>query len=390
MNKFPDNLPCGYFSFSPDNIITDINDTLLNLLGLVRDEVLFKKTDIILTVPSRIFWQTHFYPLLKMNQHAGEIFLTLLCKNGDSLPVLLNASFYHESYSCICITVYNRKKFEDELIHAKKAAESALNENSALIELSTKLRSQAQILDSQLTRINKQNEELLEFNHAVTHELQEPLRKISVFSQMLVRVCNDQPEVENAQSRLQRSLKQMQEIVSGLQKYLWLEDHPVNLNHNSLNDIIRDAELLFRKMQGDVPFIINTHKLPDIIADAALMSTLFLELYMNSFRFSKPGIITELNISAVEIKRNSYQFVNSHYNYEDYWKIDIRDNGIGFEPDYNEVIFSLFKRAHQNSGKGTGLTICRKIMEKHKGFISAMGKPGEGVVITLLLPVTKI
>ena len=116
--------------------LVEINETLCIALGYTKQELTGKKLDIIFTIATRIFYQTHFFPLLKMQEHAEEIFISLQTKDKEEIPVLLNAEriiingetrLVHAG-----IVVRNRKKFEDELIAAKKSAEAALKENTAL------------------------------------------------------------------------------------------------------------------------------------------------------------------------------------------------------------------------------------------------------------------
>src|SRR4051812_25367491 len=114
MEFFLDTAPCCYFSFNDLGELVRVNQTLCTSLGYKKEELMGCKVEIIFPIPTRIFYQTHFFPLLKMHGHAEEIFIFLLAKNGAQLPVLMNSSreemegnIYN---SCVCIIVQNRKK----------------------------------------------------------------------------------------------------------------------------------------------------------------------------------------------------------------------------------------------------------------------------------------
>src|SRR5687768_7392412 len=181
-----DKAPCGYFSFGDDGTVRTVNATLCALLGFRKEELAGKNVESFFTLPTRIFYQTHFFPLVKMQGHAEEIFISLLCSDGEQLPVLLNAKRMDWEGSvvtcCSFIIVRNRKKYEDELVAARKTAEKALNENVDLLKVKNELQRQASELDKQVQLVNRQNDELRQFSHVISHSLREPLRKILMFS----------------------------------------------------------------------------------------------------------------------------------------------------------------------------------------------------------------
>ena len=124
MEQNLDKAPCLYFASGDDGTILEANEKLCAVLGYAKEELLGKKTELFFTLATRIFYQTHFFPLLKMQQSASEIFISLKAKNGTEQPLLLNAESTTENGSVIIrfagIVVHNRKKFEDELVAARK------------------------------------------------------------------------------------------------------------------------------------------------------------------------------------------------------------------------------------------------------------------------------
>ncbi|MEO8583967.1 MAG: PAS domain-containing protein [Flavitalea sp.] len=183
------NAPCGIFSFDDKGVLLEINRQAYTWLDYNTEDLIGQSLERIMTLPSRIFYQTHLYPLLVLQGHVEEIFITLLRRDESALPILLNAvktaSDKGTVYECAFIVVHHRKKFEDELVAARKEAQRALNENSVLASLTETLRVQTTQLDEQLAVTQRQHKELQQFSRVVNHDLQEPLRKISVFADLL-------------------------------------------------------------------------------------------------------------------------------------------------------------------------------------------------------------
>ena len=149
--------PCGYFAFSDEGVLYEANDTLASILKYPRESLIGRNVETLFTLSTRIFYQTHFFPLVKLQGHAEEIYITVLTSDGIHLPVLLNAvrlEFENRNLTCCAfIVVPNRKKFEDELLLARKAAENALKENTALLEAKAELQLQTVHLDRQMEQI---------------------------------------------------------------------------------------------------------------------------------------------------------------------------------------------------------------------------------------------
>ena len=233
-------VPCGIFSFFDDNTILDVNQTLISFLQFENENLEGRNVETILTVPSRIFFQTHFFPLLKIQDHAEEIFLTLLSRNGEHFPVLLNAKRImwgdKTLNCCACIHVPNRKKFEDEIVAARNTAEKALRENSELIKAKVELQSYTERLEKQMRLVSRQNKELQQFSHTVTHNLKEPLRKIILYA---TRGIQDHSSADL--QKLNKSIAQMRHVVVGLQQYVWLDETKVKLEKLDIHKIIQNV-----------------------------------------------------------------------------------------------------------------------------------------------------
>jgi sigma-B regulation protein RsbU (phosphoserine phosphatase) len=391
--SYLDKAPCIYISAKDDGTIVDVNENTCTTLGYTKEQLLSAKLDSIFTLATRIFQQTHLFPLLKMQSTAAELFITLQTKGNDHVPVLLNAErkIINEAAvnTYIGIVVLNRKKFEDELVAAKKAAESALHENSALIQAKEELQAHAEQLDQQMQVVNKQNEELKQFNRVVTHDLQEPLRKLSVFTNML----QEKKEGESDKVILQKILNvsaRMRSIVSGLQQYVWLTETQKKLDEVHLDKLLLITLQQLKKTYPGVDINLEWDGLIPFLADHEQVSLLFYHLLSNSIRFRKEENKVNVLVSNTISSRNKFENIPGRYFYTDYLKLKIKDDGMGFDPQYSEQVFELFKRLSAKSGHGIGLSLCKKIADNHNGKISIFSKEGEGTTVTVLLPLLNV
>lgn len=384
---FFENAPCGYFSFFDDGTIFIVNETLCSLLGYKKSELDQRHVEGLFTLPTKIFYQTHFFPLVKMQGHVEEIFLTLLTKNNQYLPILLNAKRTEEpkAYtSCAFIVVPNRKKFEDELVNARNAAENALKENSQLQEITNELEKRSRQLDRQMQTVSKQNNELKQLNHVVTHSLKEPIRKILVYSEKMQLEGLPEKMMHNV-SRLTKASEQMRTIVAGLQQYVWILGAEQAFKTLDLNPIIQQVAAQVREEHHPALLSLLVSDLPPFEADRDQVELLIYHILSNAVNFRKDDH-ARVSITGTMIKLNSFRAIKEKYRYEDFLKLEIRDEGTGFDPKYRESIFELFKRLDYTKGQGLGLALCKKIAENHSGFIEAYSQVNEYTIITIFLP----
>jgi phosphoserine phosphatase RsbU/P len=382
-----DKAPLGYFAFSDDGTLFEVNDTLASRLRYNKDLLIGKNVEIIFTISTRIFYQTHFFPLLKLQGHAEEIYITLLTSKGEHLPVLLNASrsdFDNRKLNyCALIVVPNRKKFEDELLLARKAAENALKENTALLKAKADLQSQAVKLDRQVEQVNRQNHELRQFSHVITHNLKEPLRKILLFTDKL------KSEIQSPTlTKLLKSSDHLKVVVGGLQQYLWLSEKINDFMPVDLNEV---AEVAIKQLFNEIdPSLISLEKdfLNTLDGDKEQLQLLFYHLLSNAVKFRK-NHQAQVSIHSTILKRNVFRSVEDKYEYQDYLRLEFRDEGIGFDPKYSEHIFELFRKLDLTPGQGLGLALCRKVADNHFGFIEAESAINEYTRIIVWLPLSQ-
>lgn len=389
MDAYPDQAPCLYFAIRDDGTVAGVNDTFCVKSGYSKEDVTGRKSDFLFTIATRIFQQTHFLPLLKMQGYAEEIYMTLQAKNGQHLPVLINAERKMIDGEAVTryagIIVHNRKKFEDELVAATKAAEAALHQNTDLQRAKNSLQEYAEQLDRQMEVITKQNAELRQFNRVVTHNLQEPLRKLFVFSDMIEDSTNAQTGLQIIE-KIKNVSGQMHAVLSGLQQYVWLTETSIQVTAVAIDALLPEVTQQVQTEFPGVTILITKEEIPPVEADYDQVRFLLHQLLANAVRFRKPGNDVRVQVLSDKLLLNKFRNVTGKYKYVPFLKLQIKDNGIGLDPEYKEQAFELFRRLHKESGRGIGLSLCKKIVENHHGTITIDSKIGEGTTVCITLP----
>lgn len=234
------------------------------------------------------------------------------------------------------------------------------------------------------------NAELESFNQIVSHDLQEPLRKIQMF---ISRIEDTDFEIISEKgkdyfSKIKNAANRMQNLMMDLVDYSkTIKDDKVfvktNLNE-MLNDVVHELALNIEEKNA----VIEIGNLPKINTISFQIHQLFVNLISNSLKYSKEDTPPVIKIKSQKIK-NGEKINDIELSDKKYYKIIVSDNGIGFKQEFSEKIFMLFKRLETDidySGTGIGLAICKKIIENHNGFIKAEGKPGIGSTFLIYLP----
>jgi PAS domain S-box-containing protein len=245
-------------------------------------------------------------------------------------------------------------------------------------------------LESSNKDLQKSNAELAQFAYIASHDLQEPLRKIRTFAQMLEKsLSNNNNELsKNYLEKIQTSSRRMESLIRDVLTYSEIVKTSELFSSVDLNAIVNDVKSDFEVAIEQKKAIVNFDKLPAIEAIQLQMSQLFSNLISNALKFSRPGVAPVVNIrsskaSHADLERAGLATDKEHVH------IRLSDNGIGFEPEFAESIFHIFQRLHRKSefeGTGIGLAICKKIVVNHEGSIDAVGTSGEGAVFNIILP----
>lgn len=367
-----------------------MNHTMQHELGLNSADVGTIRLEQILTVGSRIFFQTHFFPLIKMQGNAREIYLTFRNTGGSEVPVLLNVTVRKdgdvEEMLCGGMVISNRNRFEKELLLAKNVAEEALSKNSELQKVRAELESHQRTLEKQLQRITAMHRQQQELYKVITHDLQEPLRKSVMFADIII---SQNPELpEKATEKFRRIIifnQQMRQMMLSLQRIEELDMRTVSRNQIEIQPVIDAAIVSSGIDMQKITVDYNLH-CDTMHADAELLTNMFTELFLNSARHRNiDNEILSIHISAMVVQQNIYSESAGKYCYEDFIKLTFADDGMGFISDPTKV-FNIFQRTEQFDRIGPGLAYCRKIIEMHHGSIIAKSIRGKGAGFTIFLP----
>ncbi len=242
--------------------------------------------------------------------------------------------------------------------------------------------------------LRKSNAELAQFAYIASHDLQEPLRKISTYSQMLENKLDGRLDdtTSNYLSKINNSSSRMHTLIRDVLSYSELAKHNEGFSLVDLNtvvdSILTDYELLIEQKKASIKF----ETLPVIEAIPLQMYQLFGNLIGNALKFAKNDAHPSIQISVTTATEDEIKFAMLSTGLQ-YLNIRFSDNGIGFKSEYAEQIFNIFQRLHRKSeyeGTGIGLAMCRKIAQNHHGAIHAIGSSERGAVFTVILPVTQI
>jgi phosphoserine phosphatase RsbU/P len=396
MNISFEQAPCYYFVASDEGELIAVNEMFCSALGYSKEEIFGKHIEFIFTLATRIFYQTHLFPLLKLQGKAFEIFITVQARDKEQIPLLCNISRTnkkgHNYISFIGIVVENRKKFEDELLNARKTAENALKENSALADAKNELQKTINILEGRLHVIKKQNEETSQFNKVLAHDLQEPIRKLSIYISLLTEQKDGRLQEESLEKiidKIDLSASQIRSIVNGLQQFAWLSENNHNFELVNLNQVIADVKKQLEKEFPGITLFVEADMIPSFMADESQMELLLYHILSNTIRFKKNDSDPKVRINASVIKENYFKNLTGQYKYTDCVRIEIKDNGTGFDNRFKDQVFELFKKLHPASGRGLGLSLAKRIIDNHHGKITVESKPGEGTTIVFVIPVER-
>ena len=236
------------------------------------------------------------------------------------------------------------------------------------------------IVEERTRQLQESNAALQSFAYAASHDLREPLIKISAFGQRLEEKYSDNLDDKGKQylQIMQTASTRMLRLIDDILAYsrVTREDSPltdVKIN-DVLTEVISDLEVSISEAKA----VITVGTLPTVRAHPIRMRQVFQNLISNAIKFRKPGLDPEISIDS-EVKNGVATLV-------------VKDNGIGFEPQHAERIFTIFTRLHtrfEYPGTGIGLALCRRILDQYDGSIMAQGEPDVGSTFTIQIPITK-
>ncbi len=270
---------------------------------------------------------------------------------------------------------------EQSLKSINKSLENEINERKMSEERVKALNRQ---LLGNISLLESANRDLDRFAFMASHDLQEPLRKIRTFSDLL---CVKYKTLLDADAvgyitRIQNAAARMQTLIKDILAFSRISNEKDTFIYSDLNIILQESLIELESTIQEKQASIVAGKLPAIDINPGLIQPLFYNLIGNAIKYSKKNVPPAIRVYA--------EIITSEQSGDDYCRIFIEDNGIGFDQIYAEQVFDMFRRLHVNGefeGTGIGLTLCKKIVEKHNGFIAVQSKVNEGTTFIITLPV---
>ncbi|MCE3260626.1 MAG: domain S-box protein, partial [Bacteroidetes bacterium] len=264
----------------------------------------------------------------------------------------------------------------------------AHKQDKAELELAVKRRTRQ--LEKKNMELENANKDLTAFTYVSSHDLQEPLRKIRNFASVLIRE-EEKRLSKDGKIYLQRTYdtaKRMQALIEDLLKYSRTKNVDRKFENVDLNSIVNEVKRDFEESIKEKKAVIKAGKLGTARIIPFQFRQLIHNLVGNSLKFSKPRTAPRITLKSELVKgdKSDVEKLSSKINY---LHIIYTDNGIGFEPEYNERVFEVFQRLHSQEeyqGTGMGLAICKRIVENHNGVITASGKLNKGVRFDIYIP----
>lgn len=296
--------------------------------------------------------------------------MALVTRDGREIPIEDSAAPIRDGQGNLVGVVL---VFHD--VTAKRRAQTALRKSHTELEVSVRERTAE--LTTTIARLELLNQELQEFAHVASHDLQEPLRKIQTFCDMAKKRCAPVLDSTGQEylDRVLNSASRMRQLLRDLLLFSRIATKPEPFKEIDLVRIVREAADVFEATIAETGCRIDIGNMPAIEADESQMIRLFQNLIGNALKFRGT--------------RTPHIRIRGKLDGRGLCEVVVKDNGIGFDERFAELIFKPFQRLHGRSeydGTGMGLAICRKIVERHGGGIDARGKPGEGATFIIRLP----
>ncbi|HJT24351.1 MAG TPA: ATP-binding protein, partial [bacterium] len=256
-------------------------------------------------------------------------------------------------------------------------SEEELKNLNANLEAQVKERTAA--VEERSRQLLKSNEELQQFAYVASHDLQEPLRTIISYLQLIEERLQDKLDAESKEFMgfVVNSAKHMRDLIHGLLEYSRVGSHKNPFQMVNCGVVLEKVMDQLKTSLTEKGAHVETQRLPEVLGDPLLLTMLFQNLIANALKFCKSSS-PEIQIGCREG--------------EGEWVLWVKDNGIGIDPKYFDRIFVIFQRLHSREeypGTGLGLAVCKKTVERHGGRIWVESEPGKGATFYFTLPFPK-
>jgi signal transduction histidine kinase len=418
--------PAGFLSFADDGTITAANATLAAMLGWAPGELEGRRMEAVLTVGARLFWQTHFFPMVRMHGQAEEVFLVLRAADGSDVAVLANAVRRERggawANDCVLVRVRERRKFEEELLRARKEADRARAE---VEEHAEELRVSNEQLESQALEMELQQEQL----HEAAAEMEAQAEHLRALNDALQERTDEADRQRAAAEEANRAksaflavmsheLRTPLNAIGGYVQLMEMGIHGpvtdvqrealgrVERSQKHLLRLINDVLNLARIESGRVEYVLEDVDLAVLMADVTPMvepqmtaKELALEVAVSAGTVARADREKVQQI-AINLLSNAIKFTPTRGRVRVEARradgprevlLSVADTGIGIAPEKQASVFDPFvqvdmSRTRRSEGSGLGLAISRDLARGMGGDLRVESTVGEGSTFTLTLP----
>ena len=267
-------------------------------------------------------------------------------------------------------------EFPIELMLSPLESAEGILVTAAIRDITTRKAAEVNLLQK-MEELNRSNVELGQFAYIASHDLQEPLRMVASYTQLLSRRYKGRldSDADEFIAFAVDGASRMQRLIQDLLAYSRVGTKGTNLIDTSSEEALQQALMNLRGSITESGAQVTHDPLPNVMADETQLVQLFQNLVGNAIKYQSPGV-PRVHISAAR-------------NGEKKWIFSVKDNGLGIDPQYFDRIFGMFQRLHKReefAGTGIGLAICKKIVERHGGTISVESQPGQGSTFRFALP----
>ena len=345
-------------TISADGKVTDVNEATIKVAGVAREELIGTEFSNYFTEPQKA---REGYQQVFARGFVTDYPLTIRHRDGHLTDVLYNAIVYKDPRGNVAGVFAAARDITE-----KKIAEAELEKYRLNLE---------NLVRQRTDDLMRSNKDLEQFAYVASHDLQEPLRAVAGFVELLRRSVGNSLDSKAAgyMEFAVDGAKRMQLLINGLLEYSRVgqeEKHEKTSARAALDAAVKYLRTAIEESGAEVA----VDELPAVYFDSTQLTQLFQNLLGNAIKFRGKGN-PRIHIGA---KREN-----------DGWQFAVSDNGIGIEPEYADRIFLIFQRLHGRAdypGTGIGLAICKKIVEHHKGRIWVESKPGEGATFYFTIP----
>lgn len=246
-------------------------------------------------------------------------------------------------------------------------------ERQALLEREARARAEAERHAVELSRLNS---DLERFTFAASHDLQEPLRMVGIYTQLLLRRLgpdlSEQPVVSEYAEYIRQGVRRLETLTRDIAEYSYIAHEPYSPARVELNALVKQALGNLHELIAGKNAVIQLAPLPAVKGEAAPLLKVLQNLLENALLYHSPEQPPRIDIRASEV--------------DGFAVIHIRDHGVGIPPEFHEQVFGIFKRLQVRTGNGMGLALAKRIIERHGGRIWVDSEPGHGAMFSFTLP----